>query len=134
MTVAVPDTPVEPALHDAARRLLETLVDEQSALVARDADALSTLCVHRRRQVSALERALAPPRAPDTPTAPETVELLRSCRELNAANAAGVAVRLASVRRALGQLARLAGVDKAWGYTADGAPARPLQGRSLGEG
>ena len=124
------------ALHAAAEALRDALVAEASALDARDAQALAGLAAEKRRRVIALERALGPGAgAAGTPALPEpTAELLRQCRELNSGNATGVAMRLATVRSTLVRLARLSGVDDAWGYAADGAPVRPVRGRTLGEG
>ena len=134
MSSATFTSSVEPDLHDAVVVLHETLLAERAALQAQDADALSTLCQRKRLQVLDLERALRPSRLPATTLSGATRDLLRACQELNTDNAAGVAVRLAGTRRALGQLARLSGADQAWGYSADGAPSRPLRGRRLGEG
>ena len=126
--------PAPAALHEAAKALRDALLAERTALDAKDAQALAGLAAEKRRRVLTLERALGPahPSRP-TPSA-ETVALLRECRELNARNATGVAMRLAAVRSSLVRLARLSGVDDAWGYSADGAPARPVRGRTLGRG
>lgn len=121
----------------AATALRDALLAERAALDERDAGALSGLSEEKRRRVRTLEGALegalgtgANGTAPAAPVA----ALLRECAELNAHNAAKVAVRLAAVRSALVRLARVSGADDAWGYAADGAPVRPVRGRRLGEG
>ena len=131
--------PSHRALQEAAEALRDALLAEATALGARDARALAGLAAEKRRRVIALERALGPVRGPTGAAAVAALPapiaaLLRECRELNAGNATGVATRLATVRSSLVRLARLSGVDDAWGYAADGAPVRPVRGRTLGEG
>ncbi len=118
------------ALYDAAVALRDALLAERGALDGGEATSLLSLAAEKRRRVSVLERASAA--ASSVP--PAAARILVECRELNAANAAAVATRLAATRAALVRLARLSGSDDAWGYSADGLPTRPRRARTLGLG